>query len=58
MTTVILHLTPESALIKDPESEEGQLQNLLLDVMCGLEYKDLDEEEKSLLTKHGYIHED
>lgn len=54
MTVVAVELKPDCALFTDPESEEAELQNLLLNMMGGLEYEHLSEDEKALLKKHGW----
>ncbi len=54
MTNVIIKIDKTAALFTDPESEEARLQNLMLNMMGGLEYKDLTVEEKELLHKNGY----
>lgn len=50
----IVEISPNAAIFSNPDSEEAELQNLMLNIMGGLEYRDLSEEEKALLQKHGY----
>jgi len=47
-----LELDQNCALLSEPESEEAQLQNLLLNMSGGLPYDHLDEDEKKLLDKY------
>lgn len=54
MTRVIIELKPTAALFTAPESEEAQIQNLLLNIMGGLRMSELSEDERNLLIKHGY----
>ena len=44
----------DEAFITAPNSEEGKLQNLLLNMMGGLRFEDLSDEEKELLKRNGY----
>jgi len=50
----MITLSGKEAFITDPESEEGRVQNILLNMMGGLEFHDLTFDEKVLLIKHGY----
>ena len=54
MSIVMVEITKDAALFTEPESDEARFQNLLLNMMGGLEYKDLSGEEKALLKKYGY----
>jgi hypothetical protein len=54
MKEIVIKLDTEAALLTSPESEEAKLQNLLLNMMSGLLYTDLSQEEKNLLLKNGY----
>ena len=54
MTTIIMTLDSKSPLIANPNSEEAKLQNLMLNIMGGLQFEDLEQDEKDLLIKHGY----
>lgn len=50
----IVTIDQSAALFSDPNSDEAKFQNLCLNLLGGLELKDLSEEEKELLKKFGY----
>lgn len=51
---IIVELKPDAALFSDPQSEEAEIQNLMLNMIGGLRYENLTQDEKNLLEKHGY----
>jgi hypothetical protein len=54
MATIVIELTSEAALFADPDSNNGRLQNLLLNMIGGLTWTNLMEDEKQLCRDNGY----
>lgn len=50
----VIQLNGNEAIFTDPDSDEGRFQNLLLNILSGLEWKHLSDEEKELCRRHGY----
>ncbi len=50
----VIQLSGNEAIFTNPDSDEGRFQNLLLNMLSGLEWKHLSEEEKELCRRHGY----
>jgi len=38
----------------DSSTEEGQVNNLIMNMFSGLQYSDLTDDEKAMLARHGY----
>jgi hypothetical protein len=54
MTTYSVSLDPNAALFTAPDSEKARIQNLVLNMIGGLEYKHLSDADKALRAKHEY----
>jgi hypothetical protein len=51
---LMIELKGDEAFITDPNSEEGEFENLILNMLGGLAYENLSDDEKELLKRHGY----
>lgn len=50
----IINLKGTEAIFTNPDSDEARFQNLILNMLSGLEWKHLSDEEKQLCRRHGY----
>ncbi len=54
MPNVVIQIDSTAAIFSDPESEEAEFQNLLLNIMGGLPLSSLSNSEKELMVKNGF----